>query len=60
MAIFPCAVQYILGAFFILCINYCVSLYPTPLLLLPFFSLLTGNHQFVLYVRDSVSVLLIK
>ena len=43
--------------FFILCINYCISLDPTRLLLLPLFSLPTGNHQFVLYVHDSVSVL---
>ena len=51
-----CCTAY-LWCFFTLCINYFISLDPTPLLLLPLFSLPASNYQFVLYIRDSVSVL---
>ena len=56
MAIFPCAIQYILVAYFINS-NLCL-LIPYSYLVIPRFPLPTGNHQFVLYICESVSVLL--
>ena len=56
MALFLCAVQYILVACLIHSSLYLLT--PYPYLTTPCFPLCTGNHWFVLCIFKSVSVLL--